>query len=136
MSNGKDRKMSSNLRFELKLKEIPVTLVESGGKEVQCFLRELDGSRKGSYLDQMSDMMDFEDGEVKKIKSFSGLETSLLALCLYEDGKLMSAEKIGTFPATVQTALFNEAQKLSGLEAESKAEAKNDSKVNGTTGTD
>jgi len=118
---------AKGLKFDLKLKEIPVTLVGSDGVEKNCTLRELDGVRKGDYLEGMKDNIVLSGGEVQSVKSFAGLEAALLCLCLYdENNKLMSKDDIQKFPSTVQTALFQNAQELSGLDEDAKAEAKND----------
>lgn len=110
------------LIFELERKSIPVTLA---GKPY--VLREMTGFLKGKYNAQMGAKMNIEEGKIKGITNFEGLQTSLLALCLYDASDvLVPIEVIQEYPDSVVSALYVEAQKLNGIGAGSDVELKND----------
>lgn len=117
--------------FQTTLKEIPVVI---DGKNY--ILRELDGRQKGKYLNQMGSRIVLNDqGKVASFKDYSGLESTLLEVCLYdENGKLVPAivmngteEKKG-WPSTVLGKLFDAAQELSGLNEEGRKKQEQDAK--------
>jgi hypothetical protein len=116
----------AELVFETTLKELPVTI------DGACFvLRELDGRTKGKYLNQMGTRIELNDqGKVARFKDYSGLESMLLSLCLYDaESKLVPMPTMDKWPSTILTKLFDAAQELSGLNEEARkkleAEAKN-----------
>jgi hypothetical protein len=90
-----------------------------------------DGVQKGKYLNKMGSRIVLgEGGKVESFKDYSGLETTLLAVCLYDENNVLVKDSVmQTWPATVLGKLFDLAQELSGLNEESKkkmeAEAKN-----------
>ena len=116
----------AELVFETTLKEVPVTV---DGKSY--ILRELDGRQKGKYLNKMGSRIVLNNkGEVSSFKDYAGLESTLLELCFYdEENKLVPSAVMDTWPSTILTTLFDEAQILSGLNEEARkkqeAEAKN-----------
>jgi hypothetical protein len=105
------------LSFSLALKEIPVKLVTKEGVQKVFTLVELDGSQRDSFMQDMADRIEFQAGKVSKITNFEGMQSNLLAMCLYDDKKqLIPIEELNKFPAGVLTELFKTAQKISGLE--------------------
>jgi hypothetical protein len=105
------------LSFSLALKEIPVKLVTKEGVQKVFTLVELDGSQRDSFMQDMADRIEFQGGKVSKITNFEGMQSNLLAMCLYDDKKqLIPIEELNKFPAGVLTELFKTAQKISGLE--------------------
>jgi hypothetical protein len=116
----------SEYSFKTTLKEIPVEIDDK-----VYILRELDGTQKGKYLNKMGSRIVLNSsGQIQSFKDYSGLETTLLAVCLYdEDDKLVESSVMQSWPSTVLGGLFDLAQGLSGLDEESKkkleAEAKN-----------
>lgn len=122
--------MSTSLKFNLKLKERPVTLVKDD-KEHEYVLREMTGAGRDKYLDQTGARMRYDaEGKAVGFKSYEGMQADLLVHCLFRgDGTNVGREELQKFPASVLGALFAEAQKLNGLEArvEAEAEAGNES---------
>lgn len=116
----------ADLVFKTTLKEITLTIDDRN-----YILRELDGIQKGKYLNSMGGRIKLNSkGEVQAFTDYSGLETSLLRQCLYDDaGELVSADVMNKWPSSMLSSLFAEAQKLSGLTEEARkdleAEAKN-----------
>jgi hypothetical protein len=122
-SPGKGKIMEA-LEFTLELNRIPVKLqTANGGPVIDAHLRELSGVQRDKYLDGMKAKMNVKAGKMESIKTFEGLQSQLLSLCLYKDESQKFTEKeIQEFPAKVQTALFEAAQKISGLDIEEKEE--------------
>jgi hypothetical protein len=90
-------------------------------------LKEIDGTQRDAYLNDMASRMKFEDGKPAGIKNFTGLQSKLLSMCLFDpDGKPVPQAVINKWPSSLQAALFDEARKLSGLDKEAGEEAKND----------
>ena len=118
--------MAEPREFKTTLKEIPVTIDEKA-----YVLKELDGLQKGKYLNVMGKRIVLNDqGKVKAFLDYSGLESTLLAVCLYdEEDNLMKIHEMEKWPSTVLSELFDMAQDLSALKEEARkrmaAEAKN-----------
>ena len=118
--------MSRGLKFSLTFKNEKIDI---DGQEY--VLRELNGQERGQYLDSVGNRIIVgKDGQPSGMKSFDGLEASLLKLCLEgPDGKLVPADTLAKWPSTVLQDLFENATRLSGLDKFSKkekeAEAKN-----------
>ena len=107
---------NENLEFSLERIEKPVTI---GGKAY--VLRELDGKQRDTYLNGLSQRVRIVDGKPAGLKSFDGLQASLLALCLYENiagGEPVPAATIQAWPATVVTRLYEVAREMNGLDEE------------------
>lgn len=109
--------------FELSLKEVAVKL--DGADHV---IRELTGKQRDRYLDTVAKRVNYVNGQQAGMSSLSGLQSSLLALCLVDaDGKNVPENIIAAYPGSVQTNLFKIAQDISGLnENENTEEVKND----------
>jgi hypothetical protein len=114
------------LRLSLKGKEIKVVLETVEGSEDTFTLRELTGKTRDDYLTSNAARMRFnEDGKVTGVKSFDGLQSSLLSRCMFtETGDLVSAKIIQGFPASAVTALFEKAQELNALDVKGDEAAK------------
>lgn len=109
------------LTFELKLKSIPVELANQQGVPENYTLSELTGVKRDEYLNDTASRMKFgADGKAQGVKDFKGMQATLVSLCLTKGsgGEKVTIETINTWPASVVSALFKEAQKLSGLEAQ------------------
>lgn len=95
-------------------------------------IRELDGTARGKYLNGVSSRVIMgSGGRPIGMKDFTGLETALLKLCLYDpQGVLVPEAVMLAWPSSVLGSLFIIARDLSGLgeEAQKKLEqdAKND----------
>lgn len=126
------------LEFSLKLKSIPVVLEDTTGNKGDFTLIEMDGEGVDKWHGFVQEKLNLapesnEDGSIKvKVKSdtnldLTGMESKLLSMCLFDSKNVLVPEGvIQKFPAHVRTALFDAAQKINGLDVESKKKAKND----------
>lgn len=114
-------------KFELELKE---QQVELDGDLFTIF--ELTGKQRDEYLNSVSQRVNYVNGKAAGMKNLTGLQSSLIALCLKDEaGKSVKETDIQQYPSSVQTKLFEIAQELSGLGKEedpekAEEEAKND----------
>ncbi len=116
------------LKFELKLKEEPVTLTGKDGVAKTHVLRELTGSQRDAFLNEIGGRMKFNAaGKMSGLKDYTDLQTGFLALCFYDEkNTLVSKEALREYPSSVLGDLFKVAQKLSGLDKGDEDESKND----------
>lgn len=123
------------LSFVLKLKEVSVRITDLDGQEHAFVLQELNGRDRDVYLDQMGDRMKWNvAGKTSGLKNYKGIQTGLLALCLYdENGDLVKKEALQGYPSSALSDMYDAATELSALdkgEEKNKDEkAKNDSEV-------
>ena len=104
------------MKFSLKLKEVPVCIEDLDGKERTFTMRELTGAQRDAFLDSMAKRMKYVGTQVQGLSKYEGLQAELLSYCLYDDNnEAVKAVELQKYPAGVLTALFDEAQKLSGL---------------------
>jgi len=117
------------MRFKLRRAEVPVELEDpETGKVEQYVLKELTGTGRDRYLNDLAGRMRIgQDGKPKGVKNFDGMQAGLIGRALYDsEGQLVPVKKIQEFPSSVQSALFDKVQEISGLKSESEDEAKND----------
>lgn len=114
------------LKFSLTLKEVTVSLDDES-----YVLRELSGKQRDMYLNEIGPRMKFNaEGKTEGLTNYEGLQSGLLALCLYDkDGELVAEKVLQGWPASVLSDLFDAAQELSGLDKGAETKAKNDSKA-------
>lgn len=131
MSKEKDEKDDGVLRFNLSLDELDVELEDpETGDVVQYVLREMNGLARDKYLGFIGAKMNTsKDGDIK-MTDYDGLQANLLSRCLFKlvDGKRepVPFKLIQEFPARVQTALFNKAKEISGMDDDAEDTAGND----------
>jgi len=116
------------LKFSLQKQVIPVEM-ETGPNMVETYhLVELTGKERDKYLDGMSGKMKYNPkGEPIGLKTFKGLQSSLLCLCLEDaNEKKVKESDLEKYPASVVNDLFKAAQKLNALDEEGQKEAKNE----------
>lgn len=119
--------MSTKLTFNLTFKEQSVEVIDGNGGHRILTLRELDGVKRDAYLDAMSKRMKFEKGQPAGLSSFAGMQAHLVSLSLFDEkGTNVPQTEIEKWPASVQSALYEAAQELSGLNKKEEKE-KNDS---------
>lgn len=120
------------LKFSLQLQSVTVRLDD---KPYQ--LRELTGQTRDTYLDKNAGRLKMDGGKVVGLKTYDGIQSDLLSLCLHDPtGKLVPKEEIQRWPASVVTALFDEARRISKLAAdeEKKKETKEEKEKNESGG--
>lgn len=115
------------MEFTLIRKEEPVTITQEDGTKLACCLKEITGEQRNSYTTMLMRNMKTENGKPIGFRSYDGIETDLIIMSLYKpDGKTFTKKEVDAFPSTMQKALFEAAQKLSGMDAAAEEEAKND----------
>lgn len=114
------------MKFSLRRKQEEIEIEDLDGQASTYYLRELSGAARDKYLNRMKDRMKFDDkGKPCGIKSFDGLQSSLLQETLYDsENKLVERKVLDQFPASVLDALYTKSQELSALDE--KEEIKND----------
>lgn len=119
------------MEFTLTRKEVPVKLKHpTTGQVTDYILRELDGEGRDAYLNNLGSRMRHnpKDGTPQGVKNFTGLQSSLVSKCLFtkEGDKPVPETEVQKFPASVQSALFERAKEISGLDDDAEEEAGND----------
>ena len=121
---------AKKLSFKVTRNEIPVEIEDAAGTVKDYTLREFDGHSRDAYMNQIRDKAHINaEGNVTGFKTFEGIQSGLLALCLYDDKRQLVDEKIiQSFPTMMLSELFKAAQVLNGLVVSeaSKEEVKND----------
>lgn len=126
------------LEFNLVRAEQPVRmktrLADGSDVVLDYVLCETDGGGRERYMDDLVGRIGAQDsaGNVTTVKSFSGMHAALLVGCLFEvleagpPRKLrpVSYEEIQAYPAQAQTALYEAAVALGGLNKGAKEDAK------------
>ena len=115
------------MKFSLKKKSVPVEMETAEGTTEAYSLVELSGKDRDDYLNAMATKMKYNaKGEPIGIKTFKGLQASLLCLCLEDPNNAKVTQvDLEKYPASVVNELFKAAQKLNALDEEGQEEAKN-----------
>lgn len=116
-------------KFELKLREESVEIVDVKDATKIYVIRELSGAQRDAFLNDMGGRMKFTAaGKMEGLSDYTDLQTGFLALCLYDEtGESVALEILREYPASVLSGLFEIAQKLSGLDKGAESKAKNES---------
>ena len=111
------------LQFDLKFKELPVTIAGANYRLV-----EMSGTVRDAYLGELAGRMRIgPDGKPAGFKTFSGVQAALVSACLRDAaGHSVAAETIQGWPGTVVAALYKAASELNGLAEDEKSAPKND----------
>lgn len=123
------------LEFDLDRKETPVFIRDpKTNTREQFVLVETDGKGRDKFLEAVGQTVELDPttGEPSRVKTLVGIETTLVVACLSrvnDDGTRtpVTAEWVDTLPSRIRTGLFDEAKRLSGLDKEAEAAAKNGS---------
>lgn len=113
------------LEFSLDLQSEPVTLTKDGEKE-SYVLKEMTGQQRDQYLTSLSKRVSTGKDGKATVSNFEGLQAELLTRCLFvvSTNEPAAREVIQSFPASVQSKLFEAAQSLNGLDKEEDVEKK------------
>jgi len=124
---------------------VPITLTIKDTKKFYV-LREVNGHSRDLYLNNLAGRLKGK-GEVTQVRDFKDMQANLLSRCIYkkvtankedppskstpdqleEMGEIpVTIEELRTWPARIQSLIFDRAQKLSGLDTEAEEEAGND----------
>ena len=113
-------------KYSKKLEEKSICIVEVDGTEKAYTMQGLTGKQRALYLNDINEHVQIIDEKVT-VDSFEGLEESLLCKCLRDEkGQLVTFEALQEYPSITLSALFDDAQKLSGMDKGAKAAAKKD----------
>lgn len=107
--------------FDLALSEHPVRLLDKKTKEpVDYVIREMDGRQRDAYLNGVSKRTRTSAEGVTRVVNFDGLQGDLLTRCMYrvDTDTLVKLEEVQSWPAKVQSKLFDKARELSALNKE------------------
>lgn len=118
----------ASLKVSARRKSLDIELEMEDGTINKCTMRELMGPQRDAHLTKQAGRLRMgSDGKPSQIRDMAGFQCDLLAMCLYkEDGSLVPADSISTWPASTQQVLFDEAQKMNALIPNTaEAEAKN-----------
>ena len=104
------------MRLNLAVSTVPVEL-DLNGNIVAYELREMSGAQRDSYLDSLKDRVRMDATGKPTVTKFEGMQADLISRCLYlvKDNTVVDLKTVQGWPANVVTALYQEAQKLNGL---------------------
>lgn len=141
MSQFSEQELQSSYEFTLDLKMIPVKLHNPEHNDTRWYvIREMDADRRDKYFDRIGNRLEVKSDGTSRVKKFSGTQSDLLTLCMYEAevddsadepqvthvGKIVDLKTVLKLPARVQERLFEIAQRLSGLDDQAEERAKNE----------
>ena len=113
-------------RFKIKRSSETFVLENESGQELTYTVKEMNGVELEDYLNSSRKNVIMSDGKVTGMKSFDGMYANLLSRTVYdENGELVLRPDIDLWPASVQRDLYELAQELNGLSAESASQSKN-----------
>lgn len=126
-TNQKEQEEKDLLVFDLRRQEKKLKITKLDGTAANWTLREIDGSQRVLYMNMMGTKMKTDaDGKAVGIKDYTGVETNLIAMCLFDEkGESVGEAEIKKFPSQVQSNLYLACMKLCGLMDAAKDEVKN-----------
>lgn len=97
--------------------QIEKVQIGSGASFAEYTIQEMNQKERDEYLDKQEPrLLRNEERQVIGMKTQSGFRADLLCLCLRDqEGKLVSAETVQSWPAQTVEQLHTVAQKLNGL---------------------
>lgn len=116
-----------NLQFNLQRSVVPITIKEDG-TDRQYELREMTAADRDRYLDRLGARVKVdEEGKPVGVKEFNGMQSDLLALCLWDcaAASYVKPETVQAWPSSVVSALYAEAQEMHRLPTADEGAAKN-----------
>jgi len=108
--------MPERKSFKITVQEFEFDLEDGNGQMIPCKLKEMTGKERDQYMNKIKNRTILNpDGKSGRIKDYNGMFSDLLVMCLYRNGEKMDEKEIQALPASTQSELFDEAQKLSRL---------------------
>jgi hypothetical protein len=118
--------VSERKTFSLCRKEEVIDLEDRNGNKGTFFVRELSGADRDKFLNVLGKKIKMVDGKPAGLTDYNGSCSDLLSLCVFdEQNQLVKVELIQSWPSSTQQAILEIATKLSGMNKEAEAEAKN-----------
>ena len=121
--------MKTQLEFTLQGSIVPVTIKGTDDKVMSYELREMTAASRDRYLDLLGNRLRVDsDGKPIGVKKFEGMQSELLALCLWdrEQNRYVSKDDLQKWPSSVVSAIYAEAQAMHRLPTAEEEAAKND----------
>lgn len=119
----------AKLKLSAVRRELEVEIETAEGVVEDFILRETDGKGRDAYLNNLGTRMKTTaNGKPAGLKNFTGLQSNLLAMCLFKKGedKPVKEDFIQSLPSSTVKFLYEEAQKLCGIGDGAEEDAKND----------
>lgn len=116
------------LSLSLKRNEREVELTSEDGVTKVYTIIEMTGMQRDLYISSVMKKGKFDaDGKISPQGDISGLQASLISMCLYDnDHKLVPPSFIHAMPTTTQNALFEACSKINGLDKTAEDDSKNE----------
>lgn len=121
------------LEFDLKLKQIEISITDKMGVVRAGYLQELTGALREQYMNKINQNYKTETKgkeQIRSIAKYDNIQTYLVFLSLVaaNGSPLFTEAEVSAFPASVIQKLADKAGEISGLkEDEKKDEEKNES---------
>lgn len=114
--------------IDLGFKEEVVTLKDKSGNTTEFKIREMSGALRDKWMNTMGSRLKSDvNGKPVGMRDFTGIQSSLIALCLFDSaGNSVPETTIAAWPASAQKMLFEICQKINGMD-EASAEAEKNS---------
>lgn len=114
--------------YELQLQEEEFSVKLANGVLIEYVLSELTGAGRDKYLASINARMKKDANGNTVIQKFEGMQALLLCLAIRHKSTdaLVTEQEVQVWPARMVVDLFNKARKLSGLDEDAEADAKND----------
>ena len=105
--------------FDLELQRHPFTAKAPDGVRQRYFVFELNGTQRDDYLTFIAGKT-VESNGTRRVKNFKDIQAFLLAKAVYKEGetKPVPLSTIQSWPASMQSKLYDKARDLSGLDKE------------------
>ena len=108
-------------KLSLRRKSESVLIETEEGTDVNMELREMSASERDSYLESLTKRVRFDPaGRPGGVKDFTGIHADLLTRCLFRENQSVPHGEIQGWPASVTSELYAMAQKLNGLDKDTK----------------
>lgn len=119
---------SAPKRFSKRRVEIPFEIEEKDGAVTPYVLKALDGPGREDFMSFMAAKARLDkSGNPTGLKDMKGMTLRLLSHTVFKpDGSPVPEAEIATWPGPVQGELFDDAQRISGLNKRAEEEAKNE----------
>ena len=116
------------LIFSLELNKEEFQMKDVAGELHNYSVNEMTGLERDAYLTAFNSKMRMSPDGRSTMTDFKNIQALLLSKTIRDEdtNKLVEIKVIETWPARTQKALFDIAQKLSGLDAKAEETAKND----------
>lgn len=120
--------LATTITIELEFKEEAVTIKDKSGNTTEFKIREMSGALRDKWMNTMGSRLKSDaNGKPIGMRDFTGIQSSLIALCLFDSaGNSIPENTIAAWPASAQKALFEICQKINGMD-EASAEAEKNS---------